>query len=297
MGGRLDTLSVYNFEQNSRSLVQDSSLKTIIQTWIAETGQNTLNWLDICCGDGRILIEIAQGFPDLQINFHGLELERNIAKRAEINAASLKNVTHNQIKIGELSLLQNSFTDLKFDLITNINSIHELGIPEISYLILESFKKLEKKNGYLFLFDLCSLPYDEPEPGAVPWDYPEACSFFNKLSEIFDIPKENLKPNHHRSTIGAWHLSIKGMVLYRSSKLATTLENIENSEKHHKTFIKFIKDFIEEKKTETDRSIKLTIRRFYPTKPLSESEMKEIQNLLDNGFRIFWSCHEQLRIN
>lgn len=94
--------------------------------------------LDIGCGNGDFLIQLAEMYPD--IKFIGIDFSEEAIKLALNNSACLINVNFYVLDINNLP-----FKDNTFDTIICINTLHHI-IPDDQSRVLREMARVVKKN-------------------------------------------------------------------------------------------------------------------------------------------------------
>ncbi|RDY58647.1 class I SAM-dependent methyltransferase [Flagellimonas nanhaiensis] len=107
--------------------------------------KNGISVLDIGCGDGKILMELAKAFPNSQ--FTGIDLCKAPVESAKSHSAALK---LNNIEFLEGDVLQHDFKS-KFDFITTFDVIHDLAFPA---KVLTKIFQLLKGDGQYLMMDI-----------------------------------------------------------------------------------------------------------------------------------------------
>jgi ubiquinone/menaquinone biosynthesis C-methylase UbiE len=105
--------------------------------------------VDVGCGSGVALIEMAKAFP--QSEFHGYDISQHALARAEANKtqAGAKNVTFHDAKSDRLP------TDGSFDFVTTFDCIHDMTHPAE---MIRAIRSAIKPDGTWLIADIKSAP-------------------------------------------------------------------------------------------------------------------------------------------
>ena len=122
-----------------------------------------IKWLDLCCGNGNILSQISDTIGDRSssIYYHGLDIDIKYVNKCN---KIIKNKQLNEklayVKIEVHDITKPFKSDVKFDIITLLNVLHEIN----PFNIISIFKNAlvnSKQNGLLLIVDMCELPHLE----------------------------------------------------------------------------------------------------------------------------------------
>lgn len=142
-----------------------------------------VSWLDICCGEGRALVETATYFADLErsenASFNLRLIGLDLAGMFCVFPSGLKNLTLLEISIEEYQPEQ------KFDLITCVHGLHYIG-DKIS-VIRKAAQFLKKDGIFLANLDLKNLKLLEEQNSSKIFT-----EFFSAKGFIFDKRKHLL---------------------------------------------------------------------------------------------------------
>lgn len=109
--------------------------------------ENQVNWLDICCGSGKALIESAKILNGENIKITGIDLVGMFDEFSE--------------KLNNLELVETSFEDFKltceFDLITCVHGLHYIG-DKLDF-IKKSVSNLKSNGIFLANLDLANFKF------------------------------------------------------------------------------------------------------------------------------------------
>jgi len=121
------------------------------------TQNNNHNWLDVGCGDGRILIPLAIKFPN--IKFYGVDINRTMIRNLNkiIKRNKIKNVIAKRQSIEDFIKNKKSFGTISF-----FQSIHFFHTQKI----LKGIYRRLKKDGYIIITTTThqqfkSIPYSK----------------------------------------------------------------------------------------------------------------------------------------
>jgi len=189
---------------NERQLGQHQAVITLLQGILADPGLANFYWLDLACGKGQIINHLDLNLPAesrLKLSYFGYDLKSDYAKIAERRASSL-GLKYFKFEIGDLLNFPKIFkSEIKFDLITITNTVHEMDPNTLASVFFYSLQRLKDK-GELFIYDMNSL--ESPELGAITWEESEMKEIFTHFLKLFD--QKNSPP-----VCGTWrHSSCKG---------------------------------------------------------------------------------------
>jgi len=119
---------------------------------IIEKLKNGINVLDLGCGSGLALVEMAKTFP--KSKFTGYDLSEDAVKTGIKNAAnlSLKNIV---LKVADISEIEDKE---EYDFITTFDSVHDQAKPDV---VLRNIYKALKNDGIYFMQDIAGSSFVE----------------------------------------------------------------------------------------------------------------------------------------
>ena len=100
--------------------------------------------LDIGCGSGNLIVQIAEKFPHLELV--GMDISAEILKRAKMRA----NETQKEIELKEGSVEKLPFSDEYADFIVSTLSLHHWNNPQNAF---QEIYRVLKKDGVGLIFD------------------------------------------------------------------------------------------------------------------------------------------------
>jgi len=197
------------FYDEKKQLAQHQAILTIIQGILPNPRLKAFRWLDLACGKGQIITQLEKNLDEksiAKIEYFGYDIKAENIKIVEKKASTLKLKSFN-FNIGEISNFPIVYSiGEKFDLITLINTIHEITPAIISSLLFQSLIRLNS-TGCLFIYDMEKLP--DPELGAITWkktEFEEIVKAFLENIGINDNPPSGQWP--HSSCMG-WNIQLK----------------------------------------------------------------------------------------
>jgi ubiquinone/menaquinone biosynthesis C-methylase UbiE len=147
-----------NYNKNTATTndihLRDLEISTLIETIHQIKSENINNILDIGCGDGRSILDIASQFPDCY--FTGIDFSETMVKIANKNLG-LKNNLKDRVNfiVGDVTKLYEVIDDKKFDIIISdrclinldsstlqnkaISDISNLLTPSGNFIAIENF--------------------------------------------------------------------------------------------------------------------------------------------------------------
>lgn len=194
----------------SRDLAQHQAFVMWLQQHLADSAPGTLSWLDLGCGKGQVFFAIEKNLlPSARsrLAYVGVDgsSEHTEATETRALASRLKSVEVHQANLTNLS----TFRGRTFDLVTIINTCHEIPPQNMAALIFDSIAMLTPE-GRLLAYDMEQLPKDALELGALTWTRPEIDELTKALVASLE-PTEGAVAtgtwNHHSCT--AWHMWVR----------------------------------------------------------------------------------------
>jgi SAM-dependent methyltransferase len=192
-----------------RLLAQHQAALSLLQGKLDKPGLTDLNWLDLGCGKGQIIVNLEHNIGDdarTKITYSAFDIIEEHLNITLKKADSLK-FKSSSGKIGDISDFHNLFDNkIKFDFITLTNSIHEFSPLFIADILFESILRLSS-TGLLFVYDMESLP--SLELGAITWTREEVHEFLKSFFTHFGIQDYLPTPGRwHHSTCFGWNIQI-----------------------------------------------------------------------------------------
>lgn len=195
--------------KKDRLLAQHQAALSLLQGKLDRPGLIDLNWLDLGCGKGQIIVNLEHNIGDearTKISYFAFDIVEDHLSITLKKAESLK-FKKSMGKVGDISDFPNLFiSEEKYDFITLTNSIHEFSPLLIPGIIYESIIRLSP-TGLLFVYDMESLP--SLELGAITWTREEIQELIKSFLKNFDITGYSPTPGrwNHSSCFG-WNIQI-----------------------------------------------------------------------------------------
>jgi len=171
------------YQNKDKMLTQHQAALSVFQGKLENPEVSDLNWLDLACGRGQILMNLDSNFGEElinKINYSAFDLKNDYLTQTLRQAETLK-FKNVQGKIGDIINFPILFPEQqKFDFITLINSIHELNPYDLPILFFETILRLST-TGIFYLYDMETLT--NRELGAVSWKADE----INRVIKTFLI--------------------------------------------------------------------------------------------------------------
>lgn len=198
------------YQNTDHVLPQHQAALTLLQARLSKPDSEPLNWLDLACGRGQIILGLDHNLSDgarAQINFTAYEINQDYARETRKIAADLGFATL-EIKVGDLADFNKLLSDdFLFDFITLTNTVHEVFPQNLSKLLVDSILRLNNR-GTLFIYDMEQI--NPPELGAIPWNRDEVRSMIRTVLD--ELGATNYKPEvgfwKHRSC-NAWNVQLE----------------------------------------------------------------------------------------
>src|SRR5579862_192326 len=171
-------------EFTKKVLAQHHTAITLLGQLLSDPKAHTIEWLDLGCGKGQILAQLAQNIPHeemrAKIGYYGYDLKNEHCQAVEKLAKEL-GFRCVDIKTGEMAHFSNVFPiEQKFSFVSFTNTVHELHPQLIASLIIDIILRLAP-DGTLYIYDMETLPI--PELGAVPWDGADISKLLSSIAE------------------------------------------------------------------------------------------------------------------
>jgi cyclopropane fatty-acyl-phospholipid synthase-like methyltransferase len=110
--------------------------------------QQGIDVLDIGCGSGRALNQMAKHYPDSRFTGYDLSMEAVVIARSQAITEGLTNVRFEQKDLSDFD--RNDYSD-KFDLITAFDAIHDQARPDA---VLAGIARALKQDGLFLMQDI-----------------------------------------------------------------------------------------------------------------------------------------------
>jgi SAM-dependent methyltransferase len=201
-----------------RILPQHQSAITLLNTILQNPGVTDCFWLDLACGKGQIISQLAENLSDdnrNKLSYTGYDIHVDHTRTAERIASNL-NLKAFAFCHGELSLFTNNVNNTqKYDFITCTNTAHELQPGAFAAVVIDSVLRLST-SGQLFLYDMQSLI--EPELGALPWRGPEIGVLINSVFEILESDYKVHPSTWSHSTCKGWSIVVQKQYIAKTDE-------------------------------------------------------------------------------
>lgn len=164
-----------------------------------------LNWLDLGCGDGKILTPATTALSAaIRLKLHYYACDR---EEQALNAACMAALS---AKCGQVVPVHCNIVDFRqstaprvFELITIMNAIHENSPWDLPSVLVDCFRSLTP-TGVLHVYDRQSLT-DHNELAAITWSRQEMQTLFEAFSAAIGIPPESINIDEvQHSTCMSW---------------------------------------------------------------------------------------------
>jgi len=192
------------FKDEKRVLPQHQAALTLLQGMLANPKVVNLNWLDLACGRGQIIVGLKSNLSDqarAKLYYFGFDVKEDFVKETQKTASELGLKGH-EFEVGYLSnFIKICPHHLTFDFITLTNTVHEVSPKKIAATLMDCLSKLSQA-GCLYIYDMESIsPF---EVGAVAWTKTE---IFLIIKTMFDA----LGIKEYIPEVGQWsHHSCNG---------------------------------------------------------------------------------------
>jgi len=205
----------------SRDLAQHQAFVMWLQDHLGGIQPAPLSWLDLGCGKGQVFFAIEKNL-DLstrgRIAYVGVDgsTEHTAATETRALACRLKSVDVRRASLTNLSSLRGQ----SFDLVTIINTCHEIPPKALAGLLFDSIALLAPE-GRLLAYDMEQLPKDALELGALTWSRPEIDELTKALVATMSPADGAVATgtwNHHSCT--AWNMWVRRSQLKPPKPLA-----------------------------------------------------------------------------
>lgn len=141
-----------------------------IQLMLSNPKLTEFNWLDLACGRGQLITHLNERLSTRErrkINFFGYDINKEFVNDTHRTAASM-GLKSSRPHVGELEKFSKNIepSDLKFNYISLINTVHEIHPKHLPTILFDSLQRLSAE-GCLCVYDMERITPDEL--GAVPW--------------------------------------------------------------------------------------------------------------------------------
>lgn len=161
-----------------RSSLREDSVIAELSRLLLDSGEEAINLLDACCGVGTLAKRIVQSMGD--------EISRISYIAIDEHPASIRSIRVQEREFSgfrSFKFIQRQISDLddlagnSVDLIVLNNALHEIP-PRLFPKMFTCFNGLlNTERGLLCVVDMESLPEDQPESLAIPWNADEVAQF------------------------------------------------------------------------------------------------------------------------
>lgn len=187
-----------------RMLAQHQAAITLLQGKLADPRVTRVNWLDLACGRGQVLVSLSRNLsPEERRKIHliGYDIENAFTRDASRIASRLE-LGDFAMEIGALpDFTANPRMKKQWDFITLTNTIHEIAPSTVATILINCIVHLSDI-GTLFVYDMERLP--KPELGAVPWTGPE-------MRALMSVLVKSLGCSSYEPSVGTWsHKTCEG---------------------------------------------------------------------------------------
>jgi SAM-dependent methyltransferase len=189
----------------TRTWNQHQAVLTVMQTILDNPQVTQFRWLDLACGRGQIIHYLDKNIEEAKrriIHYSGYDIKLEYTKATQERAATLA-LASAKVEVGSLERFPDIIKqDQQFDLITFINTAHEVNPGTLAMIIAESLARLADE-GVSYIYDMDRLPKDELELGAIPWSR-------NEIQQLVPVLAETLG-SEYKPSVGQWvHGSCNG---------------------------------------------------------------------------------------
>jgi len=293
----------------NRSYVQHQLIGKSVDYWF-DTNRgdgDELHWLDVCCGRGVALEEVADYFSAdaerrSRIHYYGYDL--NADYLTEVNDLAGKTGIKAETHSGELAdlrlVLNNHYPSLRFGAVTLVNVLHELPLHCVPYLLSDLLLFCDP-SGFVFVFDIERIPFEEPEYGAIPWTHKEVGSvvseFYGSLGYSGQVPIRPYGKNQNSiSKQPAWHFELRPALL--PVETWTRLTDDKQRDEVCNTVAVAIEKAFNQRLADIDKAIQRNARELRDVETGgtdSEIGLRELRKFVDMQLRDFWACYREVR--
>ena len=286
--------------RESRSFPQDIGFAARSDAWFTYHVSEIFHWLDIGCGPGDLVKQISNLFigRDERVHYHGYDVVYDFAVQCQAVAESLGLSDRFRCHTGELSALSHHFSDMKYDGITLINVLHELPLWCVPDLILDALN-LCTDDGFVYLFDIASLPYLEPEPGALPWRASDVAKLLNKLCDLLNA-RVHVHPVEYKSSQGGWYCIVNRRLFPHDIDQFIKADRARIVDELNQMIFQTFRG----RRSDIDREIQRRCHEVHERelvapdqgekRSMQDSALWQLVQSLDMQFRSYWACDFEL---
>jgi SAM-dependent methyltransferase len=287
----------------ARILPQDHLIAGELRNWFLRVRHANpdavMHWLDVCCGTGDYLKVFPELLPDeslrKRIYYTGYDLHNIFLRECRKNMACID--LAGRTKCGELPDLRAILDNDRFNAITLVNALHELPSTIIPQLLLDIVEVL-RGDGFLFVFDVATLPHEEPESGSTPWLPEDINTVMGALLQMLGA-KTKIFASEHRSPIQpAWYFIVhrEDLPVLDDPSWQTVRPAILGQ------LANVIASTFSVRKQKIHRSIEELSEQLYDAEGWASedgekgpnNEIQALRNVIDVKFRDFWAFGAEL---
>jgi cyclopropane fatty-acyl-phospholipid synthase-like methyltransferase len=187
------------FYDESQVLRQHQVVLMYLQSVLARPDVTQYDWLDVGCGQGQIFVNMEEALgSDLRGKLASFLVDKEASylrhAKAKANTLGLRRITTATTDLVALSQVFPERPD--FDLITLLNTCHEVSPRPLAQLLVDVLLRLSP-NGHFIAYDMEMQPERELELGAVNWTKRE-------IADIFDAMFSAIGEPTYRPSIAQW---------------------------------------------------------------------------------------------
>lgn len=287
----------------NRPYVQNHLIGQHVQNWF-EMYEGEFHWLDVCCGPGNALEELYElNFDDFaRIRYYGYDVNhdylwglKELAQRLGISAH-----THTGNLEDLRTILTTRWPGRRYHSVTLVNVLHELPLAVVPDLFLD-LVQLCAPDGFVFVFDITSLPFEQPEYGAIPWTQQEIASVLDTLRKQFGLTRRiQITPwgKNQRSAKRqpAWYFNLRPETFPRKPSLL--LDDAVTRAAICDELAKSVVQAFDRRLRDLDAMIEeiskdMRAATSYGKEP--DAGLLELRQYIDMQLRDFWACYREVR--
>lgn len=253
--------------EKKRLLSQHHAVLTLIHGQVVKPTVSRYKWLDLCCGQGQIIVNLEDNFNmtlrgKIEYHIHDINEEYLRVTQKKAESLSLYKVEIFTSDIYSFPKIIPSIST--YDFITLINAVHEISPSFFPVLFLEALLRLNPK-GTLYVYDMETI--NPPELGAVSWTREEVQEITNSI--LLSVASKNYEPNVNRwnhSSCNAWSFEIQKEFIISDEEIMSKKSDIlsQSGEK--------IKELLIRKKGNCEKALESYLK--YGTETAEDEEKK-----------------------
>ncbi|MGH9961087.1 MAG: class I SAM-dependent methyltransferase [Pyrinomonadaceae bacterium] len=241
--------------------------------------------LDVCCGKGQVFRDLTDRFTEEgRLHYTGIDLDKKSLDELLVfaNDKSLRE----KVDLKRDSALQtlSSLADMSYALVIFVNALHEQPMKEVPLFLRQLFRVVSHP-GFVSVFDIAELRYEEQELSSLPIRFERMKEFLSELGPD-GIQLAQLEEYRNDERIIAWSFNV---ALDNDSDRMQFVHALDSRQEQY-IMSKLHAALVAQRINIHEDILKLTNqwqRLFSATEP---AETIKLQQRLDVHARDYWAC-------